>query len=57
MCGIVGLAARDLGEDALRVAVERMAFTWSSGMYGADPGALGIGWPGKVDGNDLFDYE
>jgi len=39
------------------VAVERMAFTWSSGMYGADPGALGIGWPGKVDGNDLFDYE
>ena len=38
------------------VSPERMAFTWSSGVYAADPGALGIGWMGKSDDNALFDY-
>lgn len=41
------------------VSTERLGFSWSSGMYGADPAALGIGWPGsgECDDNGLFDYE
>ncbi len=39
------------------VSNERMAFTWWSGIYAADPKAFSIGWPGEIDGNDLFDYE
>lgn len=38
------------------VSLETMAFTWSSGVYAADPGSLGIGWMGKGDNNELFDY-
>lgn len=36
---------------------ERRTFTWSSGLYAADPGALGLGWTGEHDSNELFDYE
>ncbi len=36
---------------------ERRTFTWSSGLYAADPGALGLGWTGEQDSNELFDYE
>jgi prepilin-type N-terminal cleavage/methylation domain-containing protein/prepilin-type processing-associated H-X9-DG protein len=41
------------------VATAAMAFTWSSGMYGADPRELGIGWPGDGDADDnaMFDYD
>lgn len=38
------------------VSPERMTFTWSSGVYAADAGALGIGWIGKSDDNAVFDY-
>lgn len=38
------------------VSSERMSFSWSSGVYAADPGELGIGWTGKSDDNSLFDY-
>ncbi len=38
------------------VSPERMTQSWSSGFYPADPGALGVGWPGRSDDNELFDY-
>ncbi|MBY0312619.1 MAG: DUF1559 domain-containing protein [Phycisphaerales bacterium] len=36
------------------VAPSRMTFTWSSGLFSADPAELGIGWSGDVDNNQLF---
>ncbi len=36
------------------VAHERLAFSWSSGLYRADAGALGIGWFGQGESNDAF---
>ncbi len=36
---------------------ERRTFTWSSGLYAADPKRLDIGWFGKTDDNSLFDTE
>ncbi len=38
------------------VSTGRMTFSWSSGVYAADAGAMGIGWMGKSDDNSLFDY-
>ncbi|HRQ71448.1 MAG TPA: prepilin-type N-terminal cleavage/methylation domain-containing protein [Phycisphaerales bacterium] len=32
-------------------------FTWSSGLYQPEAGAVGLGWPGESDSNVLFDYE
>ncbi|MBC7835648.1 MAG: type II secretion system protein [Phycisphaerales bacterium] len=39
------------------VGSEARTFTWSSGLYGADPEPLRIGWFGAADDNSLFDYE
>ncbi len=39
------------------VSTERMSHSERSGVYRADPKALGIGWFGPVDRNELFDYE
>jgi prepilin-type processing-associated H-X9-DG protein/prepilin-type N-terminal cleavage/methylation domain-containing protein len=38
------------------VSAERMSMSWSSGFYAADAGSLGIGWTGRTDDNELFDY-
>jgi prepilin-type N-terminal cleavage/methylation domain-containing protein len=38
------------------VSSERMTFSWSSGVYAADPTKAGIGWTGRNDDNSLFDY-
>ena len=35
----------------------RRTFTWSSGLYRADPDRLRIGWFGKTDDNALFDLK
>ena len=35
----------------------RRTFTWSSGLYRADPDRLSIGWFGKTDDNALFDLK
>lgn len=37
------------------VDTRRMALTWQSGFYTADPERLGIGWFGTADDNSLFD--
>ncbi len=39
------------------VGPERLGFTWSSGLYGADPGEMGIGWARGADDNGFFDYD
>ena len=36
---------------------ETMTHTWSSGLYGGDTRASGVGWFGDADDNSLFDYE
>jgi prepilin-type N-terminal cleavage/methylation domain-containing protein/prepilin-type processing-associated H-X9-DG protein len=36
---------------------ERRTFSWSSGVYPADAGALGIGWFGRDDDNSCFEYK
>lgn len=38
-------------------APSRMTFTWSSGLYGVEAAAVGIGWTGEADDNSLFDFE
>ncbi len=39
------------------VSAERMALTWSSGVYAAEAGRVGVGWFGEADDNSLFDYD
>ncbi len=36
--------------------VERMGFSWSSGVYGVEAKALGVGWFGKAEDNSGFGY-
>lgn len=38
------------------VSTEARSLSTSSGLYPADPAAYGIGWFGRSDDNDLFDY-
>ncbi len=35
---------------------EKMAFSWSSGVYGADTRTLSVGWFGRGDDNSAFGY-
>jgi prepilin-type processing-associated H-X9-DG protein/prepilin-type N-terminal cleavage/methylation domain-containing protein len=37
------------------VSSETRTFTWSSGLYGGSPKALGVGWFGEADDNSLYD--
>lgn len=39
------------------VTTEVRTKVWSSGVYDADPDALGLGWFGSGDDNALFDFE
>lgn len=39
------------------VEPEAMTFTWHSGLYRGDPGAVNIGWFGPDDDNSLFDLD
>lgn len=39
------------------VSPNKRTFTWSSGIYPAEPDALGIGWTGTADTNELYDFE
>jgi prepilin-type processing-associated H-X9-DG protein len=38
------------------VSGERRSFSAASGLYPAEPAALGVGWFGTADDNSLFDY-
>ena len=39
------------------VDAQRRTFTWSSGLYRADPDRLGLGWFGTTDDNEAFGAE
>lgn len=39
------------------VSIELRTFSTFSGLYPADPAAYGIGWFGRADDNELFDYQ
>jgi len=39
------------------VTAERRSHTWAGIGFGVDAGAVGLGWFGRGDGNDLFDYD